>query len=423
VDADIVGLSDAYFGYKPNSIINQFLLDPKKNDLLCKLYGSYIIQYTSVFSLQSNNFNNMSIKMQTRKERTQAFRKQVEQEWYAEYLKFIQPFMNKPEFNWYNLTANLNLNPQYIFDNPHLSWDMDRICTRTDIPIDTIIEKYGHLSEFIWFSIMRRDDVTVQYIESHPEYPWPYSNVLDIKDLTIDFIKKHEAEVYFWHHLIFRKTYTIKEFITTFPDHIHEKTILYYTGLTSEQIMQMNDDIVNTLSRQRESKNIPEMVDKYPDMKWKWTEISLNPSLTVPFIKKYMTKINWKYLTSVIATRIIKNNPKLPWDYEQYTYREDISRAELFEHIMDYCDTFNFGSHPEIRFRDFKNENLIEWNINSVSYNKFTAEKHEFIEQRYREYLATYRIQQHYNLVKTAPVYEMCRKRIALDYDREFGSY
>jgi hypothetical protein len=30
VDADIVGLSDAYFGYKPNSIINQFLLDPKK---------------------------------------------------------------------------------------------------------------------------------------------------------------------------------------------------------------------------------------------------------------------------------------------------------------------------------------------------------------------------------------------------------
>jgi hypothetical protein len=88
--------------------------------------------------LQSNNFNNMSIKMQTRTERTRAFREQVEQELYAKYLKFIQPFMNKPVFNWSNLTANLNLNPQYIFDNPHLPWDMDRICTRPDIPIDTV---------------------------------------------------------------------------------------------------------------------------------------------------------------------------------------------------------------------------------------------------------------------------------------------
>ncbi len=270
---------------------------------------------------------------------------------------------------------------------------------------------------------MRRDDVTFQYIESHPEYPWPYSDVLDIKDLTIDFIKKHEAEVDFWHHLIFRKTYTIKEFITAFPDHIHEETILYYTGMDSKQVMQTDDALVNALSQPRTCKNIYEMVNMYPDAKWRWTDISFNPYVTVPFIKKYRSKINWKYLTSVIATRIIKNNPKLPWDYEMFTFREDISRTELFEHIADYSDMFNFGSHPEIRFRDFKNDAIICWNFNSVSYNKFTAEKRNFIERRYREYLAAYRIQQYYNLVMTAPVYEMCRKRIALDYDREFGSY
>lgn len=357
----------------------------------------------------------------TRKDRTSKFREQVEREWQARYLEFIRPFMDKPGFNWYNLTANLNLNPQYIFDNPQLPWDMNRICTRPDIPIETIIEKYGQLDKIVWFSIMRRDDVTIDYIESHPEYPWPYSHVLVIKDLTIEFIKKHETEVDFWHCIHFRNTYTIKEFITAFPTHIHEETILFYTGFTSEQIMQMDDDIVNALSRQRESNNIPEMVNKYPDMKWDWTEISFNTNLSVPFIKKYRANINWKYLTSVINKQIIKENPKLPWDYTMYTYRKDISRAELLEHIADYTDIFAFGNNNEIRFSDFNNENLINWDINTVSYNKFTAEKLEFIEKRYREYLAAYRIQQCYNLVKTAPVYEMCRKRIALDFDREFN--
>lgn len=381
------------------------------------------IKYPNVFSLQKHHINKMKIKQQlTRKERTQAFCKQVELEWYAEYLKFIEPYMNKAGFNWSNLSENLNLNPQYIFDNPHLPWDINRVCLRTDIPIETIIEKYGHMGNRILINIMCRDDMSIEYIESHPEYQWPYNQMLNIKNLTIEFIKKHKTEVTRWQHLMFNRKYSIKEYITAFPDHVCEEIIMYYTGLRSEQIMKMDDDIVEALSRQMNSNNITEMVDKYPDMKWCWTDISLNTNLTVPFIKKYRHKIKWELLTSVINKQIIKDNPKLPWNYRDYMTRKDISRTELFEHIEDYSNTFELGNNPEIRFKDFKKNRIINWDINSVSFNKFTAEKRDFIERRYREYLSAYRIQQHYNLVATTPVYEMCRKRIALDYEREFGS-
>ena len=55
-----------------------------------------------------------------------------------------------------------------------------------------------------------------------------------------------------------------------------------------------------------------------------------------------------------------------------------------------------------------------------MSYNKFEKEKEEFIIRKYKEYLATYRIQQFNNLTTTAPIYERCRKRVSQDYDREF---
>lgn len=357
----------------------------------------------------------------TRKERTSEFRELVETEWQAMYLEFIKPYIAKPTFNWYTFSENLNINPQFIFDNPLFPWKLDRVCKRSDIPIETIIYRYGHLGENVWINLMRRNDMTIEFIDTHPEYPWPYSHSYLLNAVTIDFLKKHESKVEFWNQLHVCTTYTVKEFITAFPNHVDEAVIMYYTGMDSSQVMQTADELVNALFQTRSCKNISNMVDKYPNAKWDWVEISFNKHVTVQFIKKYQKKIKWEYLTSVIDKKIIKANPKLPWNYKLFHVRMDISRAELLEHIMDYTDAIEFGKHPEIRFRDFLNHGIITFDICSITRNTFDGERRDFIERQYREYLAAYRIQQYYNLVKTAPVYEMCRKRIDLDYEREFN--
>lgn len=224
-------------------------------------------------------------------------------------------------------SGNLNLNPQFIYDNPQYPWKLDHVFRRPDIPIDSIIERYSHLGEEVWINLMSRDDMTIEYIEAHPEYPWPYSHSCELKNLTIEFLKKHEAVVQWWHNIHFNREYTIKEFITAFPNRIDEETILHYTGMTSGQVILADDTLINALSNSRTCKNIPGIVDMYPDAKWDWTEISFNPHLTIPFIKKYRAKLDWGYLTSVIDKKVINANPCLPWDFNQFHYRNDITRS------------------------------------------------------------------------------------------------
>ena len=44
-----------------------------------------------------------------------------------------------------------------------------------------------------------------------------------------------------------------------------------------------------------------------------------------------------------------------------------------------------------------------------------------FIIQQYRRHLASYRIQQHWHRIRADPRHPVCRKKLELDYDREFG--
>jgi hypothetical protein len=318
------------------------------------------------------------------------------------------------------LSANPNIDPQYIFDNPQFRWSLDRVVFRQDIHIDTLISKYGDDPVF-WLILMSREGLTMEYMESHPEYHWPYSHIHSLKTLSIDFIKRHEAEVDFWNCLQFHDGYTVKEFLTAFPDHAFEPDLIYRTGMTADEVMEIDDTILEALTKTaRTLPNICELVDANPDLKWNWTEISLNPHLTVPFMRKHRKQIEWHFLTSVIPKSVILANPRLLWDYKMYFFRKDLSRAELFEHVMSYTDTFQLGSHPQIKFADFQNDKIIELDINSVSYNKFEKEKEDFITEKYLEYLAAYRVQQFNILTTTAPIYERCRKRVAQDYDREF---
>jgi len=355
----------------------------------------------------------------TRQERTSKFCEKVEKEWKDTYLDFIKDYFAKPGFNWFNLTSNPNIDPQYIFDHPELPWDISRVIRRPDVTIETIISKYG-LSQDILYYLMARDDMTMEYMESHPEYPWQYSYIHSLKSLSIDFIKQHETEADFWNYLQFHPNYTLREFLINFPDRVFEPDLTYRTGMTVEEALSIDSNILEVLAKTtRIETNICELVSANPDLKWDWVDISLNPHLTVPFMRKHQKQIKWNFLTNVIPKSVIRSNPRLPWDYSMYCYRNDLSRSELFEHMSSY-NSFSFGSNSLIRFNDYKNTTLINWDINSVSENRFDAEKEAFYVRKYNEYLVTYRIQQYYSLVVSSPEYAICRKRVSADYDAEF---
>lgn len=371
-----------------------------------------------MITLYKMNLATYQKKKQTTKERTTEFRKKVEQEWKTTYFEFIKEYIGTPGFNWFNLTNNPNIDPQFIFDNPQYPWHIPTVIERTDIQIETLITKYSVYPGF-WTTILRHKDVSMEYIDAHPEYPWAYSHIHLLKTLSIDFIKKHEAQVLFWNLIQFHNGYTFKEFYSAFPDRVDKQELIYRTGMTVKKALATDSDILEVLIKTTCSHpKICELVNANPRLKWDWIEISLNPNLTVPFMHKYQKKICWDILTSVIPKQIIRDNHRFPWDYSRYCYRTDLTRGELFEHLPSY-NIFEFGFNPQIRFDDFKRKD-IAWDINSVSGNIFEVEKKAFINKKYNEYLSAYRIQQFINLVTTSPEYAICRKRISADYDREF---
>jgi hypothetical protein len=62
------------------------------------------------------------------------------------------------------------------------------------------------------------------------------------------------------------------------------------------------------------------------------------------------------------------------------------------------------------------------WNWYSISYNLFIKDKELFMERKYREHLASFKIQQYYARAKYVPTYAYCRK-LHMKFYYENSSY
>ena len=92
--------------------------------------------------------------------------------------------------------------------------------------------------------------------------------------------------------------------------------------------------------------------------------------------------------------------------------------------MMEHKGELNWyymSSNPNLTI-EFINENPDkQWDWCWISHNPFTRDKQEFQLQQYRRHLACYRIQQHWHRIRSDPRHPVGRKKLELDYNREFG--
>ena len=119
-----------------------------------------------------------------------------------------------------------------------------------------------------------------------------------------------------------------------------------------------------------------EIINANPDKPWRWYGISCNPNITMADIKANPNKPwNWNYISQNpnLTMEMINANPDKPWGWD--------------------------------------------W----ISRNKFTKSKVEFITQKYREYLAAYRIQQWWHRIRMDPRHPVGIRRLEREYTELFG--
>jgi hypothetical protein len=77
--------------------------------------------------------------------------------------------------------------------------------------------------------------------------------------------------------------------------------------------------------------------------------------------------------------------------------------------------------NPNITMDYIKDNPDKPWDWDGISSNSFTRDKQDFQLQQYRRHLASYRIQQHWHRIRCDPRHPVGRKKLELDYNREFG--
>jgi hypothetical protein len=91
--------------------------------------------------------------------------------------------------------------------------------------------------------------------------------------------------------------------------------------------------------------------------------------------------------------KFIEKHPDKPWDWSGISCHPNLT-MEMIE------------KHPEK-----------PWNWYYISSNEFKKDKEKFIENKLKEHLSAFRIQQHWFNAKMDPSYALCKKMVEEFYD------
>ena len=132
-----------------------------------------------------------------------------------------------------------------------------------------------------------------------------------------------------------------------------------------------------------------------PQINWDWYEITKHKN------------IDWN---------IINNNPNYPWVIVAVSLNPNITLDIIINNPDNQWNWYCISSNPNITMDIIIDNPDKPWDWNFISMNPFTKEKEQFINRRYREYMAAYKIQQWWKERTLSPHYEIGRKLIYQKY-------
>ncbi len=140
------------------------------------------------------------------------------------------------------------------FGKPHVFHERWHELWHDSIP-EEFIERHFITPKFIdkhidlpwdWYRLSRNPNVTPELIEKYLDKPWNWEGLSLHPNLTSEFIEKHFDKRWDWNWLSRNKKVTL------------------------------------------------EFIESNMDKPWEW---SLNPNLTIPFIRRHVSKVDWKALS------------------------------------------------------------------------------------------------------------------------------
>lgn len=409
----------------------------------------------------------------TRSERTKKFRDNVEQEWKAKYKHFFESNLDKDwnvdnlsmnhnikfdivkehldlPWNWYDFSERyhtMDLTLQDVIEHIDLGWHwggrLDGLTSALNITIEEVISNIN--LPWAW------NDLTfitsIENIMKYPDLPWYYEWLLKEHGITREMIEKKQGKIL-----------TIYEKFKSTPKKLQKYD---WDMLSNDERITFIDVLNNSdkpwswydISRH---KNITfKNISEHPKLPWRWNAVFYNPNIKIEHIFNnldlpwdwnnisYTIKINsipntkdkniiniesimkrfslnWtelSYNKNITFDFVLANLDK-PWKWDSLSRNPIVTMENILEHRELPWNWKYVSSNPSISMDDITNHPEIPWDWSEISDNDFQIAKERFINNKYKEYMMSYRIQQYWNKAITTPSNIICIKRLLRAYNK-----
>ncbi len=364
-----------------------------------------------------------------RQDRTSKYVIQVEAEWSLAWWIFItsQPDIDmNDEMFMDSLSGNINLSIDIVKANLNLPWNWDLI-TKV-LPLECM--DINPDKNFIWdwnYSISRNPYLTMDFINANPDKPWNWEYISANPAITLTDIKNNPQKPWIWYYISSNPSITIKD-IQNNPNFLwHWGMVAQNPNITYDFVKrtpELHKWIDRVIYRVKFTPDeIAHLIDKNVS---NCASLSYNPSLTMEIINsKDCACWNWEAISRNpnISTSDVMLNINKPWYWEPL-----ISSIELTREFIDANEdkewfSEDLSDNPHLTIEFIKQNSDLPWDFAEVlAANPLVKEKTKFTDQKYREYMAAYRIQQWWHRIRLDPRHPVGIRRLEREYDQLFPS-
>lgn len=118
------------------------------------------------------------------------------------------------------------------------------------------------------------------------------------------------------------------------------------------------------------SKTVLEMdIEKNLHIPWNWTGVSLNPNISIRFIKKFKDKLNLNLVCKKRTLQEIEKYPELFLDFQELSDNINITIDFIEKYISEDWNWYRLSKNENIKPEDIEKRIFLPWNWKGISRN------------------------------------------------------
>lgn len=350
-------------------------------------------------------------------------------------LNVIEKYSYLNYWNWNEISKRECVNIHIISNNLDKNWNWEILSEHPNISAQNIIDNIDF--PWVWENVSHNPDINgvIRLIKLYPNKNWNWGYL--IQYLPLELLEQHIDDI----DLLFicnNPNINIDFIIKHNFDYNHNSSICYgisiHKNTTLDDVLRYPEFKWNPIALTHNYNFNINWIEALPNFKWDWCKIFNKYELTDEFINKYINELSYnnvlkafsgnKYLSVKhyikyqdkqldwhiisnnpnITMSDISNNPNLPWVPSSIIYNINFNLD-----IIDVLPNMNWDWYTITRLIFTHPYGL--YYKSKIYYKSYKIEK-------YREYMAAYKIQQFWFNVTSNPDYAICRRKIANDYDK-----